>query len=145
MTPISLNGDKMSQKNYENEQRTVQAGYGPKWNDCEQNSTRVGDLFAFVIGAGSRADTFCEIRLHRVVHIDPPSNTRPAPTSSDDIGVWTPDKADRNILNLSVEYHTTDWETFCEILGWTAYQDRQTPDGVKIRTPLQRTSRTSLK
>ena len=145
MTPISNNAEKMSQKNWKNEQKTVQAGYGPKWNDCEQNSTRVGDLFAFVMNAGSREDTPCEIRLHRVVHIDPPNCTRPAPTSSTDIGVWTPDKTGRNILNLSVEYHTTDWETFCEILGWNAYQNKQTADGVRIRTPLQRTSRTSLK
>jgi hypothetical protein len=153
ITPISLNpNNNFSRQNYDIELKHYANGFNMKWTDAIENNSRVGDLFAFVIGAGTSVDKPCHVRIHRVVAID---EQKEVPDVNSVGGTVTtgrrPDwhtghildhetHKNRNILTLSeCILEKVDWEVFAEALGWQAY----TKTGQ--RTPVQRTSRTRLK
>ena len=152
ITPISHNPtNNFSRQNYDIEKKHYANGFNMKWTDAVENNSRVGDLFAFVIGAGTLKEKDCLVKIHRIVAIDEQKEV----SDPNNAGrtVITGRRADwymghhldhethksRNVLTLSECILDIDWETFAEALGWQAY----TKNGQ--RTPVQRTSRTKLK
>ena len=130
ITPISLNTtNNFSRQNYDIALKHYAKGFNMKWTDAVENNSRVGDLFAYVLGAGTLKEKPCLVKIHKVVAIDEqkvvPDINNPGST------VITGRRADwymghhldhethlyRNILTLSECILETDWETFAEALG----------------------------
>ena len=147
VTPISLKekDDNGSKDNFEIEQKRQAQGYNPLWTDAPECKSQVGDLFAFVVGAGTLKDKPCEVHLHRIVAI--------LPNSVRDGAKWNPTcnqhkitEKDRNILVLSPVLVVCDWETFADCSGKARYVNRNFVDSNNPqRLPVRRTASWSIK
>ena len=145
VTPVSLKDDNGSKANFELEQQRQAQGYNPMWTDAPECKSQVGDLFAFVKGAGTSKSTPCEVHLHRIVAI--------LPNYARDGAKWNPTcnqhkitEKDRNVLVLSPVLVVCDWETFADCSGKAPYVKKKIGDSNNpSRLPVQRTASWTIK
>jgi len=140
ITPIAYEpGKNGSYENYETEKQREAQGYNPCWTDAPENNSRVGNLFAFIRGGGTKKEKETMVEVRSIVSI-------PGPQSDLKRTSWyfgQPDKAtegQRNLLVLSPVITYLSWEEFCALVKWAPYHSNGT-----IRTPVQRTQNIKIK
>ena len=138
VTPISLKDENGSKANFQKEQDYQADGYSPMWTDAPENVSQIGDLFAFIKGAGTKKSSPCKVHIHKITAILPNNCSRPdwAPTCNDHKATQT----QRNVLVLSPQLVETDWEIFADLSGKAAYITKKIGDpNDPSRMPVQRT------
>ena len=139
ITPISLKTENGSWPNYNGIELAYMAqGYSPMWTDAPENKSKPGDLFAYVIGAGTRKSSPCTVRIHKIVAVLPNNCRRPDWGSTCNDGKSTEEV--RNVLVMSQQLAELDWESFAEILDVAPYVTKSIGNGADPqRHPIQRT------
>jgi hypothetical protein len=145
VTPISLKTENGSGPNYSYiEQGYMAQGYSPMWTDAPENKSKPGDLFAYVIGAGTRKSSPCTVRIHKIVAVLPNNCRRPDWVSTCNDG--KPTEEIRNVLVLSQQLAELDWESFAEILDVAPYVTKSIGTNADPqRNPIRRTVSLGIK
>ena len=148
VTPISAtdNGNG-SFKHYELELRREAQGYNACWTDGPENHSRVGDLFAFIKGAGRAKSTDCMVEVREIVAIPSIQSDVTRMSWVEGTNSYKHTNGMRNFLVLGPKLGNLDWESFCEAVKWRPYHNKVNPNNAQdhYRTPVQRTQSIKIK
>ena len=148
ITPVSAkdNGNG-STLNHQNEINMEGLGYNACWTDAPENNSKVGDLFAFITGAGSAKSTPCKIEVRQIVAIPGPQSDLTRKSWVEGTNSYKDTEGQRNLLVLGPILGYIDWEVFCDMVKWTPYTKKINPNDPtdQYRTPVQRTQSIRVK
>ena len=148
ITPVSTkNNGNGSLTNYNVEKQRETQGYNACWTDAPENNSKVGDLFAFVTGAGSAKSTPCNIEVRQIVSIPGPQSDVTRKDWKKGTNSYNDTEGQRNLLVLGPVLGNIEWEVFCEFVKWTPYTKKVNPNNPAdpYRTPIQRTQSIRVK
>ncbi len=114
-SPIARNYKKNgpdSKKDYDEQLERSAKSLRVMWDDSPKNRARWGDIFAFIHNG-------IHVTFHRIEGHSLPSER--LPSWSDNVG-----QSDRNVLLLSKESVTLQWDQWLELGGWKKAQGTQT-------------------
>ena len=148
VTPIShdykAGSGNPSKENYEHELEQAAKGYNQMWTDAPENHSRVGDLFAYVVGAGTKKSKPCYADVHQIVAVLPQDCRRTTGWGRGN-NANKPTDYFRNVLVLGPRLVRAEWEDFITPImtatgKWSKYVTKPNGDmNDPQRHPIQRT------